>query len=156
MSKKVAVIGLGNTLRRDDGIGVIVLESLLREYKEEGAVYLNFGSASFGLLNHIPEYDAVLLIDGINAGLAAGDVKIFELKDVVRVSCDSALSSHELDLRNLFELMQALGLTTAVYVAGIQIQDVSFGEGLTEPLATNLAAIIGTINTFINQLLLTS
>ena len=69
-----AVIGLGNTLRRDDGIGIIILESLLNVSKKEGTDYLNFGTASFDLVHRMRDYDEVLLIDAINASLPSGEI----------------------------------------------------------------------------------
>ena len=76
LPKKIAVVGIGNTLRRDDGIGIIVLESLLEFYKRKDIDYFNFSGASFDLLYKIKSYGVVLLIDSINAGLNVGQLLI--------------------------------------------------------------------------------
>ena len=104
MSKKVAIIGIGNTLRRDDGIGIIILESLLKLYKRKDIDYLNFGSASFDLLHRIKDYHSVLLIDGINADFHPAELKISELKDIDYKLDNSLTSTHELNLKSIFEL----------------------------------------------------
>lgn len=149
--KKTAVIGLGNTFRRDDGIGISVLESLLNSHKIDGVDYLNFGIASFDLLNKIRDYDEALLIDGINASLPAGELRIFELNDIRHELDPPASSSHELGLKDMFELYKKLGIKTKVYVAGIQVADVSFGEGLTESLNTRQKGIVKEISLFIDN-----
>lgn len=149
MSNKIAVIGLGNTLRRDDGIGIIILDSLLSSYRREGVDYLNFGIASFDLIHKLQEYDTVLLIDGIDAGLAPGELKIFELKDIAYVSKEAPVSTHEFDLKSLFELYNRFELKSKIYVAGIQVQDVSYGEGLSEELKNKLQDNIEKINNFL-------
>ena len=154
--KKIAVIGLGNTLRRDDGIGIIILESLLNSFRREGTDYLNFGIASFDLVHRLGEYEIVLLIDGIDAGLPPGELKIFELKDIAYVSKESPASTHEFDLKSLFELYKRFELKSKIYVAGIQIQDVSFGDSLSQPLKDRLDQIPQEISRFINKVLLTS
>lgn len=151
MSKKIAVIGLGNTLRRDDGIGIAILESLLTSYKREGIDYLNFGIASFDLLHRIKDYEAVLLIDAIDAGLVCAEFKLFALGRIEYNLKNSPSSSHELDLRTIFKLYKKLNLKTKVYVAGIQAGDVSFGQGLSERLKNKQKELVEKISIFIDK-----
>lgn len=151
MSKKIAVIGLGNTLRRDDGIGIAVLESLLTSYKREGIDYLNFGIASFDLLHKIKDYRAVLLIDAIDAGLACAELRLFALDKIEYNLKNPPTSSHELDLRTIFELYKKLNLKTKVYIAGIQAKDVSFGQGLSKPLKNRQKELAEKISIFIDK-----
>ena len=153
MSEKIekAIIGIGNTLRRDDGIGIIILESLLKFYKRENIDYLNCGSASFDLLHRIKTYDTVLLIDGINAGLNAGRLLLSELKDIEYKLDNSVTSTHEFNLKTIFEFSKNLGIKTGIYLAGVQVKDVSFGEGLSEALAQKKNDIIKEIATFIDK-----
>jgi hydrogenase maturation protease len=154
LSRKIAVIGVGNSLRRDDGIGVMILESLLKFYKREGIDYLNFATASFDLINRIKDYNRILLIDGINADLSAGELKIFKLEDIKWDPKAASASTHELNLKDLFELSKNLGLKTKVYVAGIQVENTSFGEGLTEALENRKEDIVKQISVFIDETLI--
>ena len=162
MFKRIAVIGLGNSLRRDDGIGVVILESLLNNckegllnnYKHQTIDYLNFGIASFDLIHRLQDYDAALLIDGIAAGLTAGELKIFDSGDISLLKEDSVISSHELNLKDIFRLTRDLGIKTKIYIAGIQVQDVGFGESLSNPLKENLGQITRQVDKFIQERLL--
>lgn len=151
MHKKIAIIGIGNTLRRDDGIGIIILESLLKLYKKKALDYLNFGTATFDLMHRMQNYDAVLLIDGIKAGLPAGELKIFELKNIKCDFKDSATSTHELDLKSILKLSKKLGLKTKIYVAGIQVKDTSYAEGLSAALEKRRGDIVKRISEFIDK-----
>ncbi len=157
LSNKIAVIGLGNTLRRDDGIGIIILESLLNHYKHEAIDYLNFGIASFDLIHRLQNYNVALLIDGIAAGLPAGELRIFGLEEAFFIERDGQevmVSSHELNLKDIFRLTRNLGIKTKIYVAGIQIEDIGFGESLSDLLKEKLAGIIRQIDKFIQERLL--
>ena len=156
MSKKVAVIGIGNTLRRDDGIGILILEALLKFYKQEAADYLNFGIASFDLLHRIQNYDVVLIIDGINADLAPGELKIFKLGDIEYNLENSATSTHELNLKDIFEFLENFNLKAKIYVAGIQVKDTSFGEGLSSALDNKKEEIARKISVFIDKNILSA
>jgi hydrogenase maturation protease len=153
LSKKIAVIGIGNSLRGDDGIGVIVLESLLHDYRREGPDYLNFGTASFDLIHRLQNYETVLLIDAITAGLPPGELRIFKLEAVSFVKEHRMVSSHELNLKDIFELSRSLRLKTKIYVAGIQVQDVCFSESLGDPLKVNLDRIVRKIDEFIGKMI---
>ncbi len=151
VSKKIGVIGLGNTLRRDDAIGIVVLESLLKFYRREDIDYLNFSNASFDLLNRIKTYDKVLLIDSIDVGLGVAELKISELKDIKYRLDAPVASTHALNLKNIFALSKSLEIKTKIYIAGIQIQDVSYGEGLSEALENKQKGIVKKIAEFIDK-----
>lgn len=149
---KTAVIGLGNTLRRDDGIGVIILESLLKFYPRQSIDYLDFGIASFDLIHRLQGYDKALLIDGINAGLKEAELKIFKLHDIEYHVLGPAISTHEINLKGVFELCKKFELKTEIYVAGVQVKDTSFGERLSEALEKRLENIVEEIKCFIDEL----
>lgn len=140
-------------MRRDDGIGIIILESLLKFYKRKDLDYLNFGTASFDLLNRIKDYDRVLLIDGINASLPAGEVKIFKLESIKYNLKTYIASTHEIGLKSIFELSKILRLKTKIFVAGIQVKDISYKEGLSEALREKEKNILKEISAFIDKTL---
>ncbi len=148
---KIAVIGLGNTLRRDDGIGILILESLLKRRRKQGADYLNFGIAGIDLLHRIQSYDKVLLIDAINGSISPGELKIFDLSKIRYDFKNAVTSSHEIGLKDLFTLSKKLGIKTKICVAGIQAKDTSYGEGLSEDLKSKEKEITDAIREFIKR-----
>jgi hydrogenase maturation protease len=146
---KVAVIGLGNTLRRDDGIGIRILDLLRESIKDADISFLDFGIASFGLLSTLQEFGKVLLVDAIDAGLKPGTLKIFRFKEADCALRDKTVSTHELSLGDLINLYEALGLSTDVVVAGIQVKDVSYGEEMTEELESGKSRLAEQIRDFL-------
>lgn len=153
MKNKKAVIGLGNTLRKDDGIGISVLDSLSRSNRCPGLDYLDFGIASFDLVYRLRDYEAALLIDGIDAGIAPAELKIFQLKDAQYGMGSAPLSTHGFSALALFELCKKLGIKTRIYIAGIQVKDISYGEGLTDELRQKQAYLTKEIGRFIDTTL---
>jgi hydrogenase maturation protease len=150
LSKKRAVIGLGNILRRDDGIGIAVLESLLMRYKRDEIEYLDFGSASFDLIYRLKEYDTVLLIDAIDAGLPPATLRIFGLNEVSLTLPGAPVSSHELNLKGIFELCVKFEVKTRIYVAGIQAAEVGYAQGLSGTLQKELDSLVEAVASFID------
>ena len=59
--KKVCVIGIGNTLRRDDGIGIVLLEKLIERKNKlpKNVDFINGGTGGMNLLHILVCYDAV-------------------------------------------------------------------------------------------------
>ncbi len=152
-NKRIAVIGLGNTLRRDDGAGIHILARLEERLKDVQQVsFLNFGISSFGLVNKISDFDEVVLVDAIDAGLSPADFRIFGLEDVALQVRDKKLSSHELSLGDLLQLYQALGLSTRVHVAGIQVKDTSYGLDMTAPLQEAVPRVADQVAAFVKTL----
>jgi hydrogenase maturation protease len=150
--ERIAVIGTGNILRRDDGIGIAVLGSLLAFHKRPGIDYRDFGTASFDLLNHMRSYDKMLVIDGIDASLKPGELKIAELGELACSLKGGTTSTHGLDLKVVVELYKKLKIKTKIYVAGIQVEDISYGEGLSKPLEAKIGKIAKEIDLFIGRM----
>ncbi len=150
-SSKTAVIGLGNTLRRDDGIGIHLLALLQEKFKGADISFLNFGIASFGLIGYLKEFEKVLLIDAIDAGLEPGALKIFRLNEASGAVKDVKVSSHELSLADLMTYCEAFGFATDVHIAGIQVKDISYGLEMTGELERAKTRLAEEIKAFLSR-----
>jgi len=148
-SNDIAIIGLGNTLRRDDGIGIHILAILEDQMKEKGVKFLNFGIASFGLINYITDFKKVLLIDAMDAGLEPASLKIFRLDEASYQIKENKFSSHELSLSDLLGLCSTLSLSTDVHIAGVQVKDTSYGLEMTADLERSKSRIAEEIRSFL-------
>lgn len=149
--KDLAIIGLGNTLRRDDGVGIHVLALLQETLKSKKIAFLNFGIASFGLINYMKEFKKVLLLDAIDAGLPPADLKIFKFHEASFLVREKKVSSHELCLGDLLGLCIVLGVSADVYIAGIQVKDTAYGLEMTNELENAKRRIAGEISKFIDS-----
>ena len=109
-SERLAVVGLGSPLRRDDGVGIHLLAMLRRSLKGKRIAFYDFGTASLGLVNLIKGFRKVLLIDAIDAGLAPAELRIFKLHEASFFVREKKLSSHELSLGHLLGMCHALVL----------------------------------------------
>jgi hydrogenase maturation protease len=92
-SRKVLVIGVGNTLLRDDGVGVRVIEALRAE-AEEGF--------ELALLPMVEDADAVIVVDASELGEAPGALRIFYGEAIDRQLSGKRRTVHEVALADLF------------------------------------------------------
>ncbi|HAJ56462.1 MAG TPA: hypothetical protein DCL35_01685 [Candidatus Omnitrophica bacterium] len=150
-SNKLAIIGLGNTLRRDDGIGIHVLSLLQECLQNQDISFFNFGIASFGLVNYISDFKKVLLIDAIDADLEPASLRIFKLNEATYQIREKKLSSHEITLSDLLNLYKTLGIPSDVHIAGIQVKDISYGLEMTGELESAKTRIAEEIRKFVDS-----
>jgi hydrogenase maturation protease len=124
----VAVLGLGNRLMRDDGVGARVLDELARRYRLPPAVSLIQSEAPMARL--AAELDGVghlIVVDAVRGGQAPGTVygvRPEQLATVGRRAC----SSHGMDLADLLALLTALGRCPDIRIIGVEAGGVEAGE----------------------------
>jgi hydrogenase maturation protease len=126
------VIGLGNPLMRDDGIGLALLAGLMRRgpFVPE-PLFVDGGTWGMNLLPTIEDAERVLFLDAVNAGAAPGTA--------VRLGRDSLprwlghkLSPHQIDLKEVLALAELRGrLPADAVVVGIQPERVEMGTDLS-------------------------
>ncbi|RLF99329.1 MAG: hypothetical protein DRN49_04555 [Thaumarchaeota archaeon] len=124
----VAIIGLGNTLRRDDGIGVYVASKLRSSLRNVGGVEVIVAEdrvdyAAKELKELKP--NLIIVIDAMEFHGSPGEVRIVKLEDIE----EPYAYTHRIPIKIAFKLM---GIEAPTYVLGIQIVSRDFGEGLSE------------------------
>ena len=135
--KKKAVIGIGNPLRSDDGIGITLIEKL-RHQKEtlpSGLDLIDGGTGGMNLVHILEKYDEVLVVDAVDFGLTPGDIKVFNILDVKSDKSSIVFSTHEDDLLKIVKLSKELKKCPEnIIIFGIQPKNVSFGQKMTEEI----------------------
>jgi hydrogenase maturation protease len=134
------ILGIGNTLLTDEGIGVHVLDHLQHHHPHlQNVTCLDGGSLSFSLAADIQDHDQLIVIDAAQLGLEAGAVRCMEHRDMDRFLGSARRSVHEvglLDLMDIARLTESLPEKRALI--GIQPDVVDWGES---PTAAVQAAI---------------
>lgn len=138
---RILVIGIGNLLQGDDGIGVYVLSALAKPLKEHGIATLVGETDVPFCLAEIMADDYLILIDAAATGGEAGRVNLIPLDEALR-DRETDDSSHQ------YSLFDALFLTYP-HVRGclITVEGVFFGcdTKLSEPLRQRFKVICGEV-----------
>lgn len=130
--KDVVVVGLGNPLMGDDGVGLCALRQLEREWTFDDATQLvDGGTWGLRLLPVLEGARGIILLDAIRTGRAAGTV--VELRgDEIPRQLATKLSPHEVDLRELLAVMQLRGtLPLDVSAIGVEPEYVDLLDDLS-------------------------
>ncbi|MCS6881535.1 MAG: HyaD/HybD family hydrogenase maturation endopeptidase [Oscillochloridaceae bacterium] len=136
------VLGLGNLLLSDEGIGVHVVQRLSQRYQvPEQVQILDGGTLGLGLLPYLQGVTHLLVIDAIEAGQPPGAVVRLEGEEIPAALAHK-MSMHQVGLQELLALSQLSGDIPA-HIVLIGVQPASLEPGL-EP-SPLIAALLDTL-----------
>lgn len=116
---QVLVLGIGNTLMGDEGVGVRVVEALSRIPLPEYVTCLDGGTGSFLLLEPMQQARQVILIDATADGAPAGTVHY--LRPRFARDYPHTLTAHDIGLKDLLDTFYLLGDTVDVRLFAVSI-----------------------------------
>ena len=132
---KPVSIGIGNSLRGDDGFGPALIKQIQGKV---GFICIDAGSAPEKFLGVIvkEEPDTILFVDAADLDLEPGQYRILEPVDIVKCG----LTTHDMSSRMLIEFLE--NQTKAnILMLGVQPQHVSLGEAMSKRLTETLNEI---------------
>ena len=146
----VAVIGLGNCYRRDDGVGVAVAAAM-DDLAWPNVVVTTGIAEPVGVLEAWTGAGLAVVVDAAIATPAApGRIHRYQLDEVPTQV--EGLSSHSIDLGRTHALAQALGRAPgAVVVFAVEAADTGPGDGLTPQVARAVPVVVGMVAAEINR-----
>jgi hydrogenase maturation protease len=135
------VLGMGNTILTDDGVGIAIAHRL-KERKPELDV-VETSEAGLALLDFVVGYDRLIIVDSIKTEEGEpGELYKMELGAMKPTSHLTSL--HGVDMATAFKLGQKLGykMPQRVSIYAVEVKDnTSFGEGCTEEVGGKLSLI---------------
>lgn len=140
----IVVLGVGNTILTDDGIGVVVVRELAEAAErdgrgDDGVAYHDGGTIGLALLPLIENAGGVILVDAANFGGSLGEVRRFEGEDMDALLRVNRSTPHEIAVSDLIQTAELIG-TKPARRALVAIQAGELGLG-SEPQAEVLAAV---------------
>jgi hydrogenase maturation protease len=140
MKKPVIVIGLGNTLMSDEGVGVRVVQRLLDFAGRFPSVdFAEAGTGGMSILHLIRDKDKAIFIDCAKIGEEPGVIRKFTPQEIKSAKVLAHQSLHEFDLIKIINMAYKLGQCPAeVIIFGIEPQSVKPGRELSKILTDKL------------------
>ncbi len=142
-SASLLILGLGNVLCSDDGLGVAALELLeRRHWTPEGVRVLDGGTLGLSLLTHIRASDDVIIVDAINGDGPPGTFVRLD-GDEVAPAVRSRLSAHQVGVA---DLLDALGMLDAyprrLVLLGLVPASLELNYGCSPPVEERLPELV--------------
>lgn len=141
------IVGLGNPVLGDDGVGWRIAESVSQELQKEASnreqrehvhvVCLSVGG--LGLMEHLVGYERAILVDAIDSNQnPPGSISLFNFDELPNPCAGHTSSTHDTSLQTALEIGRSLGLKLPVKISVIAVNvhvDYNFTESLTPPVA---------------------
>lgn len=139
---KTAIVGIGNILQKDDGVGVWVIQELMNEGLE-GVEIVDAGTAVYDLIPTFMENERLIIVDSLRAGHEPGTIYRLTADELKWREGKSSL--HEIHFLDLQKMIQKLGHHPEITVIGIEPEEICYHLGLTETLAHKIPQVITVI-----------
>ena len=134
---RTLILGIGNTLLSDEGLGIHLLEHLREHHRDlPGVTYLDGGTLSFTLAPAIEDCENLVVLDAAQLNEAPGTIKLLVGAEMDRFVGHGKRSVHEVglvDLMTIARLQDSLPANRALL--GIQPAEFGWGDAPSERIA---------------------
>jgi hydrogenase maturation protease len=153
-TRRIGVLGIGNVLMGDDGVGPYTVKMLEARYKFPKQVELqDVGTPGLGITSVFSEYDAVILIDAVNAKKNPGEVKVYRKDELVQVPLKQRISPHDPALVEALLFAELSGkCPKEVLLVGVVPEACELKCELSAAVQAGVEAAIGMVLTELEQL----
>ena len=135
-ASRLLFIGVGNVLKRDDGVGVAISRQIIEKAGISSLTVEVSIENYIGKINSL-EPDEIVIVDCMELGSSPGTCRLLALKDIE----DITFNTHSISLGRLCDFFQF-----PTYVLGIQPENIEFGDQLSPPVQDSAKRIIHLIN----------
>lgn len=122
-SSSILILGIGNYLMGDEGLGVHFIQQLQKENLPEGIDLLDGGTAGFQLMEYLEKYPIVIMVDATLDQNPVGTIRLIEPK--FSQDFPKAMSTHEIGLKDLVESLSLMGKLPKIYLFVVTVADIA-------------------------------
>jgi hydrogenase maturation protease len=141
MQDKVLVLGIGNYLMGDEGVGVHLARHMEQMELPEEIEVVDGGTGGFHLLDYFNQYKTVILVDAALDDRPVGTMRTIRPK--FASDFPRAMSTHDIGMKDLVNVLQLLDKMTDVWLITVSIESIQQqGIELTPDIAAVLPALI--------------
>ena len=149
---KVLILGIGNYLMGDEGIGVHIAERLEKEKLPLEVDVLDGGTGGFHLLEYFELYPNVILIDATLDSNPPGTIRL--IKPKFAKDFPQAMSTHDIGLKDMVSALQIMGTIPEIDLFVVSIESIQQqGITLTPEVESVVPLIMDKVKTLMHQLL---
>jgi hydrogenase maturation protease len=128
----ILILGIGNLVMSDDGVGVRVVQRLMHEYRFPGYVdIMDGGTLGLDILPRLEGIERLIVVDAVETGQAPGTcVRLFG--DEIPVALETKISPHQMGLKDLLSVAMLMGhAPREMVLVGVQPGSIEMGTELT-------------------------
>jgi hydrogenase maturation protease len=140
--QKIIILGVGNLLLSDEGVGVHVANELMKMELPPDVSVVEGGTDGFRLLNVITEADRLIVIDAVKGGAEPGSIYRFDIDQVKNCPSGFKTSVHQIGILEVIDLSGLIGKTPRATVIGIEPKSLEMSMELSQEVKSKIPRII--------------
>jgi hydrogenase maturation protease len=148
---KIVILGIGNLLLSDEGVGVHIANELLKMNLPPDVSVIEGGTDGFRLLNIITEADRLIIIDAVKGDAPPGSIYRFDIGEVQNSPSGFKTSVHQIGILEVLDLSELIGKTPHTTVIGIEPKCLEMGMDLSPEIKAKIPRIIELILDELNR-----
>jgi hydrogenase maturation protease len=138
---KILVVGMGNLLYRDEGIGVHVAQEMEKMELPEQIELLDIGTSTMDLISYLKGVKKLIVIDAMKAGGDPGTVYKCKPEDLLPKD-EGPISLHEIGLLETLNMAKKMEMEIETVIIGVEPKVFDWGIELTEEVKNRIPSII--------------
>lgn len=147
---RILILGIGNYLMGDEGIGVHVANRLQKDVSLPGIDVVDGGTGGFHLLEYFEIYETIILVDATLDNNPVGTIRL--IKPRFAQDFPKAMSTHDIGLKDMVSALQLLGKMPTIHLFVVSIESLQQqGIELTEDIEKVIPELIDKIKELVLQ-----
>ena len=152
--KPIRVLGVGNVLCTDDGLGPYTIKVLEAEYEfPEGVEVIDVGTPGLDFTPYLAGAKAAIVLDTVSGDQPAGTLRLLRNQEVVATPPPSRMTPHEPGLREALMATEFAGSSPEeILLVGVVPETTEGGTRLTDAVEAAVAEVVATVVQELEQL----
>jgi hydrogenase maturation protease len=142
--KRIVILGVGNLLLSDEGVGVHVANKLMEMDLPEGVEVYEGGTDGFRLMSVVAGADRLIVVDAVKGGGEPGSIYRFDVKDAPSMPDSYKTSVHQIGILEVIHFSEFVGegKTPDATIIGVEPKSLDMAMELTPEVAAKVPRII--------------
>ena len=141
---KAAVIGIGNILLGDEGVGVRIIEELKKLELPEGVEVHDGATSGIAILNFLEGVDRAIIVDAVKGGGEPGTVYRFKIEEALENN--EMISLHDIDFTLAYRVTRdIIDLPEDIVVIGVEPEKIENSLELSEKVSNAIPEVLNKI-----------
>jgi hydrogenase maturation protease len=139
--KDTVILGIGNILLQDDGVGVHVIKQLENEKLPSTIELVDGGTSTLDTLGLFLDYKKVIVVDCLRAGLEPGTIYKIKPEDIKSYQKEN-LSIHDVQILDVVNMANMMNKYPEVVIFGIEPEKIALDLEMTSTMLSKIPEII--------------
>jgi hydrogenase maturation protease len=138
---KTLVVGMGNLLCQDEGIGVHIIQAMESMELPDPVDLLDIGTSTMDLFLHLEGVEKLIVIDAMKAGGTPGTIYKCKPEDLLPQN-EGPISLHDIGLLESLNMAEKMGMKINTVIIGVEPKVLDWGVELSEEVRGKIPTII--------------